>query len=82
VWRVKKMFENFPAHVMSGAYPLCTTDMGVISGAYHICAMHILVGPIGPRWGPHIINGAYFLICATNRENIRGAYNKCATDKT
>jgi hypothetical protein len=25
------------------------------------------VRPVGPRWGPHVINGAYILICATKR---------------
>jgi hypothetical protein len=40
------------------------------------------VRPVGPRWGPHIINGAYFLICATKRENIHGAFLICATNKT
>jgi hypothetical protein len=37
---------------------------------------------VGPRWGPLIINGAYLLICATNRDNIHGACRICATDKT
>jgi hypothetical protein len=40
------------------------------------------VRPVGPRWGPHIINGAYFLICATKRENIHGAFLICDTNKT
>jgi hypothetical protein len=40
------------------------------------------VGPVGPMWGPLIINGAYILICSTNRANIHGAFRICATDKT
>jgi hypothetical protein len=40
------------------------------------------VRPVGPRWGPHVINGAFFIICATKRSNMLGAYNKCAIDKT
>jgi hypothetical protein len=40
------------------------------------------VKPVGPRWGPHVINGSFFMICATKKSNMRGAYNKCAIDKT
>jgi hypothetical protein len=61
---------------MSGAYPLCVTDMGVISGAYMICATHIPDSGQASRAQVGPTYGAYFLICATNRENISGAYNK------
>jgi hypothetical protein len=38
------------------------------------------VRPVGPMWGPHVINGAFFMMCATKRSNMRGAYSKCAID--
>jgi hypothetical protein len=38
------------------------------------------VRPVGPRWGPQVINGA--LTCATKRTNFNGAFHICTTDKT
>jgi hypothetical protein len=29
-----------------------------------------------------MLSMAHFMICATKRSNMRGAYNKCAIDKT
>jgi hypothetical protein len=84
VWRVKKCLKIFPPTLWMAHIYYAPLIWGLLV-AHIIYAPRIsltVVRPVGPRWGPHIINGAYFLICATNRENISGAYNKCATDKT
>jgi hypothetical protein len=49
---------------------------------YAPCITLAEVRPIGPMWGPHVINGAFFMMCTTKRSNMRGAYSNCAIDNT
>jgi hypothetical protein len=82
---------SLPPFQRGGTHHVCMAHIqyapliGGLSVAHTRYAPHIAltkVGPVGPRWGPLIINGAYLLICATNRDNIHGACRICATDKT
>jgi hypothetical protein len=60
-------------------YVLLIDGLSVVHIQY---APHITlteVGPVGPRWGPEVINGA--LTCATKRTNFNGVFHICATDK-
>ena len=39
------------------------------------------VGPVGARWGPQNISGAYLSKCAIDNPHINGAYRICAIGK-
>jgi hypothetical protein len=44
--------------------------IGGLSVAHIVYAPRIAltkVRPVGPRWGPYVINGTFFMICATKR---------------
>jgi hypothetical protein len=82
---------SLPPFQRGGTHHICVEHIEYASLIDGLSVAHIQyaplitlteVGPVGLMWGPQVINGAYFLICTTNRENINGALHICATDKT